>query len=48
MAADRPNAPVAAYQGAPGAHSHMAAVEARPGFETLACPTFDDVFAAVE
>ena len=39
---------IAAYQGAPGAHSHMAAVEVRPDFETLACPTFDDVFAAVE
>ncbi len=39
---------IIAYQGEPGANSHIACVEAYPGFETLACPTFEDCFAAVE
>lgn len=47
MPANAPTPPIAAYQGAPGAHSHMAAREARPALDTLALPTFDDVFAAV-
>ncbi|WP_077490004.1 prephenate dehydratase [Sinomonas mesophila] len=38
---------VVAYQGEPGANSHMAALEAFPGAETLACATFEDAFAAV-
>ncbi|ASN52456.1 prephenate dehydratase [Sinomonas sp. R1AF57] len=36
-----------AYQGEPGANSHMAAIEAFPEAGTLACATFEDAFAAV-
>lgn len=36
-----------AYQGEPGANSHMACVEAFPDMEPLACQNFDDAFAAV-
>ncbi|GAB4099894.1 prephenate dehydratase [Sinomonas halotolerans] len=36
-----------AYQGEPGANSHMAALEAFPGARTLACATFEDAFGAV-
>jgi prephenate dehydratase len=36
-----------AYQGEPGANSHMAALEAYPDADTLACATFEDAFAAV-
>jgi prephenate dehydratase len=36
-----------AYQGEPGANSHIACQEAYPGYEPLACPTFEDAFAAV-
>jgi prephenate dehydratase len=36
-----------AYQGEPGANSHLACLEVRPGWEPLACPTFEDAFAAV-
>jgi len=39
--------PKIAYQGEPGANSHMACVEAFPEMEPLACATFDDAFAAV-
>ena len=37
-----------AFQGEPGANSHIACREVRPDFEPLACPTFEDVFNAVE
>ncbi len=37
-----------AYQGEPGANSHIACVEARPDCEPLACRTFEDAFQAVE
>jgi prephenate dehydratase len=37
-----------AFQGLPGAHSDMACRRTYPYMETLACPTFDDVFAAVQ
>lgn len=37
-----------AYQGEPGAFSHQACAEAYPELEPLACPTFEDAFAAVE
>ncbi len=37
-----------AYQGEPGANSHIACIEAYPNFEQVACPTFEDAFAAVE
>jgi prephenate dehydratase len=36
-----------AYQGEPGANSHLAALEAYPGLEPFACPTFEDTLAAV-
>ena len=36
-----------AYQGEPGANSHIACIEACPEFEPMACRTFEDAFAAV-
>jgi prephenate dehydratase len=36
-----------AFQGEPGANSHIACNEAFPGHEPLPCPTFEDAFAAV-
>jgi prephenate dehydratase len=36
-----------AYQGEPGANSHLACRNAYPGYEPLPCPTFEDAFAAV-
>jgi prephenate dehydratase len=35
------------YQGEPGANSHLACNEAYPDHEPVACPTFEDAFAAV-
>ena len=40
--------PVIAYQGVPGAYSHLACREAFPHLEPLSCPSFEDAFAAVE
>ena len=37
-----------AYQGEPGANSHIACNEAHPEMEPLACRTFEGVFEAVE
>ncbi|MBL8905392.1 MAG: prephenate dehydratase [Rhizobiales bacterium] len=37
-----------AYQGEPGANSHIACREAYPDHEPLACRTFEDAFAAVK
>jgi prephenate dehydratase len=37
-----------AFQGKPGAYSHMACDTAFPKMEPLPCPTFADAFAAVE
>ncbi|MEM9667480.1 MAG: prephenate dehydratase [Pseudomonadota bacterium] len=37
-----------AYQGEPGANSHIACAETYPDMEPMACRTFEDVFAAVE
>ncbi len=37
-----------AYQGEPGANSHIACSEAFPDHSPLACRTFEDCFAAVE
>ncbi|HEX2841911.1 prephenate dehydratase [Hyphomicrobium sp.] len=37
-----------AYQGEPGANSHLACTEAYPDFEALAYPTFEDALAAVK
>ena len=35
-----------AYQGEPGANSHIACIEAYPDFEPLSCRTFEDAFQA--
>ena len=40
--------PKIAYQGEPGANSHIACIEARPGHEPLPCATFEDAFQAVK
>ena len=40
--------PKIAYQGEPGANSHIACLEARPGHEPLPCRTFEDAFQAVK
>jgi prephenate dehydratase len=37
-----------AYQGEPGANSHLACRDAFPKMEPLACPTFEDALAAVK
>ena len=37
-----------AFQGEPGANSHLAARDAYPRIEALACPTFEDALAAVK
>ena len=37
-----------AYQGEPGANSHIACVEAHPDYEPLPCRTFEDAFQAVK
>ncbi len=37
-----------AYQGEPGANSHIACREAYPGHDAVACGTFEDAFAAVK
>jgi prephenate dehydratase len=36
-----------AYQGEPGANSHIACIDAYPDYESLPCATFEDAFAAV-
>src|SRR6185436_15406443 len=36
-----------AYQGEPGANSHIACIEAYPDYEPLSCRTFEDAFQAV-
>ena len=36
-----------AFQGEPGAYSHEACVNARPGMEALPCRTFEEVIDAV-
>src|SRR5437660_2030282 len=36
-----------AFQGEPGANSHLAIHEAYPGCEALPCATFEDAFAAI-
>ena len=37
-----------AYQGEPGANSHIACLEVRPDFEPMPCRTFEDAFQAVK
>src|SRR3984893_14140238 len=36
-----------AFQGEPGAHSHLAIAEAYPDHEAVPCATFEDAFAAI-
>lgn len=36
-----------AYQGKPGANSHVACLQVHPDMVSLPCPTFEDAFAAV-
>ena len=36
-----------AFQGEPGANSHLAITEAYPGATAIPCATFEDAFAAV-
>jgi prephenate dehydratase len=36
-----------AFQGEPGANSHIAIVAAYPDAEPLPCPTFEDALAAI-
>ncbi|MEQ4500844.1 prephenate dehydratase [Nocardioides kribbensis] len=43
-----PNQRRIAYQGEPGANSHIVCQEQYPSWEALACASFEDVFAAVE
>ncbi|MBJ7530473.1 MAG: prephenate dehydratase [Nocardioides sp.] len=43
-----PNQRRIAYQGEPGANSHIVCQEHYPSWEALACASFEDVFAAVE
>ena len=38
---------IIAYQGEPGANSHIACQEVHPDWQPLPCPTFEDAFAAV-
>ena len=37
-----------AYQGEPGANSHIACVNVYPAWEALPCATFEDAFAALQ
>ncbi len=38
---------IIAYQGEPGANSHIACSEVYPGWETLPCASFEDAFSAI-
>jgi prephenate dehydratase len=35
------------FQGEPGANSHLASREVYPDYQAIACPTFEDAFAAI-
>ena len=37
-----------AFQGEPGANSHIACQQTHPDWQSLPCPTFEDAFAAVQ
>ncbi len=43
-----PTLPRIAYQGEPGANSHLVCRQHYPDWEAMACASFEDVFAAVE
>src|SRR5262249_59760323 len=45
---ERVRALFAAYQGEPGANSHLACREVYPELEPMACATFEDALAAVK
>ena len=45
---DRSQAPEIAFQGEPGANSHLACRDAYPDMEALPCATFEDALAAVK
>src|SRR5665647_2713451 len=47
-ATNKPAATRIAYQGEPGANSHLAYREAFPDLEAVACPTFEDALQAVK
>lgn len=47
LPASDPDATIA-FQGVPGAYSHLACRDAFPDMTPLACPSFEDAFAAVE
>src|SRR5215510_2565758 len=47
-ALERKTALRVAYQGEPGANSHLAAREVYPDLEPMACATFEDALAAVK
>jgi prephenate dehydratase len=38
---------IIAYQGEPGANSHIACADVYPGWDTLSCPSFEDAFTAI-
>ncbi len=38
---------IIAYQGEPGANSHIACADVYPGWETLPCASFEDAFTAI-
>ena len=38
---------IIAFQGEPGAYSHLACRQARPGMDPLPCATFEDAYQAV-
>ena len=42
------SAPRIAYQGEPGANSHLACREAFPAYDAIACATFEDALLAVK
>jgi prephenate dehydratase len=44
----RPRLKKIAFQGEPGANSHLAARDAYPDMEAMPCPTFEDALAAVK
>ncbi|CAN5252356.1 prephenate dehydratase [soil metagenome] len=47
MTSESTRSPVIAYQGEPGANSHIVSNNAYPGCIPLACASFEDAFAAV-
>lgn len=46
--ANTPAGQLIAFQGEPGAYSHLACIEARPDMTPLPCATFEDAYQAVQ